>query len=398
MPGPYNTHIIVNVFRSIVQLVAQNPKLLNVPGVFRVSGAKEETQRLLDLLISEQFNVDTLSHYVMKKNEIDSEHLHNILGMIPAMFKDTRILDSEDKLLLTFSKKLKSLMDSQDGKNHVDAAQLFDDFICDLLLSKRVDHQRAGEILDHYCYLMHQVGRFQDINRMTYNNLAIIMAPRLTQDLALFPATDFFGLSGFISQLTPVLEHYITDEKWNYDFKERHADKLEHLAYTRHSILEQLEHMKEASKKAVTVPMKSLMLQAWMLKNQIDIIEKQQQDHSIKRKVRNELSKQLKQLKDELNVLNAKVSELSSQMSMVNQGHRKVQEEINLISLSENRVTSVKNHHGNKSSASNLAQFSIFEPDNNNIAAPTFLLPNPEDKHEIIDYDDLQTPSLDGPK
>lgn len=67
MPGPYNTHIIVNVFRSIVQLVAQNPKLLNVPGVFRVSGAKEETQRLLDLLISEQFNVDTLSHYVMKK-------------------------------------------------------------------------------------------------------------------------------------------------------------------------------------------------------------------------------------------------------------------------------------------------------------------------------------------
>lgn len=67
MPGPYNTHVIVNVLRSIVKLTAQNPELLNTPGVFRVAGAKEESQRLLDQLIREQFDVDILSHYVIKK-------------------------------------------------------------------------------------------------------------------------------------------------------------------------------------------------------------------------------------------------------------------------------------------------------------------------------------------
>ncbi|QMT60858.1 RhoGAP domain-containing protein [Legionella sp. PC997] len=397
MPGPYNTNVIVNVFRSIVQLVSQNPELLKISGAFRVAGSKEETEKLLDQLIHEQFDVDILSHYVMEKNKVHSEHLHNILGMIPTLFKNTQLLDSGDKLLGTFAKKLKSLLDLPDEKNLSAATQLFDDFIGDLLLSKRIDHQRAGEILDHYCYLMHQVGRFQDINRMTYANLAIIMAPRLTQDLDLFPATDFLGLSGFMSQLTPVLENYITDKKWDEEFKERHADKLEHLANTRHLIRDQLEHMKVASKKSVTIPMGSLMLQASMLKHQIEIIEQQKQDSSMKRKMKKELSKQQKQLKDELNALEPKIAELNSQISLVNLGHKKIQEEINLISLSEKGLTFAKNTSGTKFSSANLTQFSIFEGDNNKIAAPTFLFPNSE-KQEIVDNDTLQSTSLDGPK
>lgn len=164
-------------------------------------------------------------------------------------------------------------MKDQKEENFIKAAQLFDEFIRDLLLSKKIAHQRVGEILDHYCYLMHQAGMLQDANLMTYTNLAIIMAPRLTEVLGLFLETDFLGLSGFISQLTPVLENYITDEKWNCDFKERHTDKLEHLARTRHSIRDQLEHMKEASRDAVTVPMNSLMLQTAALNAQIEAIE-----------------------------------------------------------------------------------------------------------------------------
>lgn len=206
--------------------------------------------------------------------------------MIPAVFKGSPILDPADSELVIFSKKLKSLLKAQKEEDLIKAGELFDEFIRDLLRSKRIDHQRAGEILDHYCYLMHQAGTFQDTNLMTYNNLAIIMAPRLTEVLNLFLETDFLGLSGFISQLTPVLENYITDKKWNYNFKERHTDKLEHLASTRDSIREQLEHMKEASREAVTVPMKSLMLQTSTLKIQIEAIEKQLHDPSIKRKQR----------------------------------------------------------------------------------------------------------------
>ncbi len=389
MPDPYNTHIIVNVFRSIVQLISLHPELLNTPGVFRVAGAKEEIGRLLKQLISEQFNVNTLSHYVMEKNKVDSEHLHNILGMIPAVFKDSQILDSEDSLLVDFSKELKSVLNSQ-PKN---ATQLLDNFIRDLLLSKRIDHQRAGEILDHYCYLMHQAGIFQNTNRMTYRNLAIIMAPGLTQNLDLFPAIDFLGLSGFISQLTPVLENYITDKKWSDDFKERHVDKLKHLASTRHSIREQLEHMKEASRNVVVVPMKSLMLQAATLKAQIESIEKQQHDHSMKRKVKKELREHLKQLKEELHGLNLKISELIPQISMMNHGYQQIQEEIKIISLSEDGLRPGRKSR-NKFRGSNLTQFSIFESDID-AAIPEELKELAE--YEETDYDHHQSPDIVGP-
>ncbi|KTD40608.1 hypothetical protein [Legionella parisiensis] len=393
MPGPYNTHVIVNVFRSIVQLASQNPELLNTPGVFRVAGAKEESQRLLDQLILKQFDVDILSHYVYENNKVDGLNLHNILGMIPAVFKDSPILDSADSQLVIFSKKLKSLLKAQNEENLIKAAELFDEFIHNLLLSKRIDHQRAGEILDHYCYLMHQAGTFQDTNLMTYNNLAIIMAPRLTEVLDLFLETDFLGLSGFISQLTPVLENYITDEKWNYDFKERHTDKLKHLANTRHSICEQLEHMKEASREAVTVPMKSMMLQTSTLKIQIEAIEKKLQDHSIKRKAKKELSKQLKPLKEEMNELNLKISELIPKISIMNRGCQTIQEEINLISLSEEGVKTVRD----KSSGSNLTRFSIFEPGSSTHPS-AFLFPILEEgevvEDEETDYEEQHAGSL----
>ncbi|MCE0724390.1 MULTISPECIES: RhoGAP domain-containing protein [Legionella] len=390
MPGPYNTHVIVNVFRSIVQLVSQNPELLNTPGVFRVAGAKEETQRLLDQLIREQFDADILSSYVMEQNKVDSERFHNILGMIPAVFKDRQILDAADSQRVIFSKKLKSLLKDQKEEDLIKAAQLFDEFIRDLLLSKRVDHQRAGEILDHYCHLMHQAGTFQDTNLMTHNNLAIIMAPRLTEVLDLFPGTDFLGLSGFISQLTPVLENYIMDEKWNYDFKERHTDKLEHLASTRQSIREQLEHMKEAARDAVTVPMKSLIQQASTLKVRIDAVEKQLNDNSLKRKAKKESSKQLKQLKAEMNELDLRISELMPQISMMNRGCQKIQEEINHLSFAEDGISSAKVSRGEKSSDSNLARFSIFES-GGSMDASTFLFPiTKEDEiaeNEETDYE-----------
>lgn len=288
MAGPYNTHTIVNVFRSIVQLISQYQELLHTQGIFRIPGSKEEIERLLEQLIGDHFNVEVLSNYIMNENTVNNEHLHNVLGMISAMLKESQILASTDDLLVSFSKKLKSLLEShqeEDIKNTI-AAQLLDNFISDLLLSKRIDHQRAGEILYHYFHLMHQVGKYQEINFMTYNNLAIIIAPGLTNELSLYTGNNLLDLTSYVSQLTPVLENYIAETKWDCDFKKYHADKLDHLENTRYSLREQLEHMKEASRKSVTTPMKSYMLQASMIKAQIDAIKEVQQDHSLKKKAK----------------------------------------------------------------------------------------------------------------
>ncbi|KTC90494.1 GTPase [Fluoribacter dumoffii] len=379
MPGPYNTQIIVNVFRSIIQLVTQHPALLGTPGVFRVAGAKEETAKLIDQLISEQFSVKVLSDYVLKKDKVITDHLHDVLGMIPAIVKNRTLIDPRDNLLIDFSKNLNLLLNTQQTKDITkEAKQLFDNFIDKLLLSKRADHQRAGEILYHYCYLMHQAGLFQESNLMTPHNLAIIMAPRLTQDFGLFPSTDLLSLSGFLSELTSVLENYIIDEKWDQEFKERHADKLENLANTNHSIREQLEHMRSASKKMVSVSMKNLLDQSLNLKNKIDVIEKQQQDSSTKKKEKKELSKQLRRLKDERTELNLKISALTEKMPLMNRGYDEVQEEIDLISLSEEGEIQEKNNDDNKKDHhSSLVQYRFFET-NTSKSTPYSLDPAPK--------------------
>ncbi|KTD54685.1 RhoGAP domain protein (GTPase activator of small GTPases) [Legionella santicrucis] len=384
MAGPYSTHNIVNVFRSIVQLISQYPELLNTQGIFRIPGSKEEIDRLLEQLICDHFNVETLSHYIMNKNIVNNEHLNNVLGMISTVLKESQILASKDELLVSFSKKLKSLLDShqeEDLKNTI-AAQLFDNFINDLLMSKRIDHQRAGETLYHYFYLMHQVGKCQEINRMTYNNLAIIIAPSLTNELDLYTGNNLLDLTSYVSQFTPILENYIAEAKWDCDFKKYHADKLEHLENTRHSLREQLEHMKEASRKSVTTPMKSFMLQASMIKAQIDAIKEEQQDHSLKKKAKKELGKQLAPLKEEQSDLLSKISELAPQIKVMNRGQRQIQKEIDILTYSGNRVTPREN----PSNKSNLAQFSIFESSSSN--ASTVLSPIPEEKEELEDQEE----------
>lgn len=383
MAGPYNTHDIVNVFRSIVQLISQYPELLNTQGIFRVPGSKEEIEHVLDQLIDTHFNVETLSRYIMmNENIVNHERLNNVLGMIPTVLKEGQILASQDDLLASFSKKLKSLLDSHQEENNTIAAQLFDNFINDLLLSKRIDHQRAGEILYHYFHLMHQVGKYQEINRMTYNNLAIVLAPSLTNELSLYTGENLLDLSSYVSQLTPVLENYIADTKWDFDFKNSHADKLEHLENTRHSLREQLERMKEASRKSVTVPMKNFMLQASMVKAQIDAIKEEQHDHSLKKKEKRKLGKQLDPLIEEQSDLLSKISKLAPKIKAMNHGQRRIQKEIDMLTYSGGQVTLQENPSNN----SYLAQFSIFEPSSSN--ASTVLSPIPEENEEIEEQEE----------
>ncbi|HAT8808948.1 TPA: Dot/Icm T4SS effector MavB, partial [Legionella pneumophila] len=88
--------------------------------------------------------------------------------------------------------------------------------------------------------LMHTAGSFHETNRITWENLAIIFAPHFTDDLGLYPAEDLLGLTQFTNQLRPMLEYFIAHPNTGIPFKERYANKLEHLANTRYSVIEKL--------------------------------------------------------------------------------------------------------------------------------------------------------------
>ncbi|HAU0852503.1 Dot/Icm T4SS effector MavB [Legionella pneumophila serogroup 1] len=376
MPPAYSTHVIVNVFRCVAQLVSQNPELLNWPGVFRLAGSREESEKLLEQVINDNFSVGSLACYILEDGQINNLLLNNVLGMLPLVLKESVLLKAEDPLLKLFMTELKNLLGSE--KNNVEntdpIVQLLSKFIDSLLLSKILDHQRVGEILYHYCYLMHTAGVFHETNLMTWENLAIIMAPHFTNEFGLYSAEDLLGLIQFTNQLKPILECFIAHPDSGIPFKERHADKLEHLVNTRHTIIEKLTHMGSESRRIVVAPMKSLMMQASMLRAQIDAVETQLKDSSFKKKDKKELNRQLEKLTEELEKLNIEISESTSKIKKMNHGHAKLKEEIRAISRSEDAVsTHATQQSGASSSSSNSVriQLGIF---GNNSSSSAYLI------------------------
>lgn len=226
---------------------------------------------------------------------------------------------------------------------------------------------------------MHTAGVFHETNLMTWENLAIIMAPHFTNEFGLYPAEDLLGLIQFTNQLKPILECFIAHPDSGIPFKERHADKLEHLVNTRHTIVEKLTHMGSESRRIVVAPMKSLMLQASMLRAQIDAVETQLKDSFLKKKDKKELNRQLEKLTEELEKLNIEISELTSKIKKMNHGHAKLKEEIRVISRSEDAVsTHATQQSGVSSSSSNSVriQLGIF---GNNSSSSAYLIEEQEE-------------------
>ncbi|HBC0466878.1 TPA: hypothetical protein I8Y90_000906 [Legionella pneumophila] len=397
MPAPYSTHVIVNVFRCVAQLVSQNPDLLNRPGVFRLAGSREETEKLLEQIIDENFSVENLADYIVEDGQINNLHLNNVLGMLPLVLKESVLLKNGDPLLSHFITELKNLLNSdrRDIENTGVIVQLLDNFIDSLLLSKILDHQRVGEILYHYCYLMHTAGSFHETNLMTWENLAIIMAPHFTNEFGLCPAEDLLGLIQFTNQLKPILECFIAHTDIGIPFKERHADKLEHLANTRHTIIEKLTHMGSESRRIVVAPMKSLMLQASMLRAQIDAVKTQLKDSSLKKKNKKELNRQLEGLTEELEKLNIEISELTSKIKKMNHGHAKIKEEIRVISRSEDAVSTHATQQSDASSSSSSSvrvQLGIF---GSNSSSSAYLIAEQEEGEAAEnDYSSIDSAKL----
>lgn len=366
----YSTHDIVNVFRCIARLIQDMPELLDNVGVFRLAGSKSSSQKLLKQLIHGQFDWTLLKTYVFEQDKIDSAHLNDILSMCNNVLTDTVLLSSTDSMLAPFAKSLHTLLNSDASINDINSAAvtLIDDFINALLLSNSVEYQRIGEILYHYCYLMHTAARYAETNKMSANNLAIILAPHFTTELELFTSDDLLSLVHFsMEKLTPILELYISDEKTSSHFTVRHADKLEHLRETRLKIIDKLNEMKAASRKCTVDPMRALMIHSKNLTNQISQLELNLHTESLKKDEKKQLKRQIKTLHSELHELDLELITLKTQIEEMNIAHAALLDTSQKLSLSTGRFSSVSSSSSQEakssSSSSNVTdvlQFGIF--------------------------------------
>ncbi|KTD50765.1 RhoGAP domain-containing protein [Legionella quateirensis] len=320
----YSTHEIVNVFRSVSLLIQHHPELLDNKGIFRITGSKPATEELLKQLIDQDFDWNILEQYVFVSQEMNSDNVHNTIGMFNCVLKDSLLLDATDDLLTGFTKKLQKLLTAGDltSESVLEAVYLLDEFINNLLLSKSLEHQRTGEILYHYCYLMHRASSFEETNMMSARNLAIILAPHLTSELELVATDDLLVLTEFtMGKLVPILESYINSQLTECSFSVRHADKINHLIATRHFIMNKLIEMKLANKKQTIDPMVELMVQAKEMQNQQEqlkiTIHDEPHDHDEKKN----LKKQLKKLQKDIEELNQEIIVLRDQIEEMNDAH-----------------------------------------------------------------------------
>ena len=320
----YSTHEIVNVFRCVSLLIQHHPELLDIKGIFRITGSKPDTEELLKQLIDQNFDWNLLEQYVFVNHQINSDNVHNTIGMFNCVLKDSLLLNTTDDLLADFTKKLQQVLSAENlnSDSLSDSIYLLDEFINKLLLSKSLEHQRIGEMLYHYCYLMHRASSFEETNKMSARNLAIILAPHLTSELELVATDNLLILTEFtMGKLVPILESYINSELTDSPFSVRHADKIEHLIETRHFIMHKLIEMKVANKKQTVDPMVELMVQVKAMQNQEEQlkikIHEEQHNHDEKK----DSKKQLKQLKKDIEELNQEIIALRDQIEEMNDAH-----------------------------------------------------------------------------
>lgn len=369
----FSTHDIVNVFRSISKLIQNHPEILDNQGVFRLSGSKTSTDQLLNKLIEQKFDWKLLKNYVIDKNKINSDHLHTILGLCNSVLKDCVLLNSSDKRLSGFAKKLNTLLNSDApvSKKIQESAQLLDAFINKLLLSDSIEHQRAGEILYHYCYFMHTAAAYAISNKMSSGNLAIILAPHFTSELELFTSNDLLALTQFtMEKLTPVLEFYISSNMTSTHFSVRHADKIEHLLETRRKIISKLDDMKAENKRQTVDHMRELMIQTRGLEDQIAQLKIKINDKTLKKDEKKQFKKQLKIFKTDLEELNLEIIIVKDQIEEMIDAHASLLDLSSKLSLSVSNLSNLASipegayleqaEPSTNSNTTGLVQFGLF--------------------------------------
>lgn len=320
----YTPHEIVNTFRCVSMLIQQSPELLDHKGVFRIAGSRPAAEDVLKNLINSNFNWHILRHYVYSDEQINHYQVHNVLSSLNLVLKDAILLLSSDDVLRPLKTGLNSMLHTEDLSldEITTGASLLDNFISSLLLSKSLEYQRIGEILYHYCYLMHIAALYEESNLMTARNLAIILAPHFTTELELFITDDLMKLTEFtMGKLVPILEFYLSSSLTTHHFSIRHADKLSHLIETRHVIMNRLMDLKMASKKQTVEPLRELIVQVTHMEQQKNQLTTKIHDEPHCRSERKALQEQLYQLQATIDELNQELILLRDQLEAMNQAH-----------------------------------------------------------------------------
>ncbi|MCS5707804.1 hypothetical protein CC99x_002685 [Candidatus Berkiella cookevillensis] len=171
-PHDLSNNEILHMVRDIIGQIENNEELLNIRGILRVAGSHDAAQTILE---------------TGKVPPITSENIHTIVDVLKRSLSlmTTRIPSIDTTGLATLQAIAANVSDQETSK--IALANAFQDFVDNLARSNDIDKESLGEILHNYMHLGKVISQYEATNKMTTNNCAIVIGPRMNEVLNLVP-------------------------------------------------------------------------------------------------------------------------------------------------------------------------------------------------------------------
>lgn len=195
------------VFRCIRQLLLNQPELFTKEGLFRLSGDHEKAKGMVN-------------HILDPMALIKAPPLMNELSVYEAISALKMILDDKQSSILDQNNKhLVKLKESLENDNLSQCVQALNQFIHQLSTSSNKDEHFAGEVLYTFVQLAKETLRHQKMNRMTAENLGIVLGPNFEKLINHDPAKMLL----LTNKLNVICRIMLESDTYTIDFEKKYT-------------------------------------------------------------------------------------------------------------------------------------------------------------------------------
>ncbi len=214
------------VFREIKNALLSKPLLFTREGVFRISGSQAQARELVEGILSGT-KVKTPSDRNLEKFP-----LHDYISALKLVLDECTLLNPE-------SLSIEMLKDSIEKYDPAQAAYELSLYIDQLAKSTDENEHAAGEVFYSYLQLTKQAVIFQEKNKMSAQNLGIVLGPNFEKMMNSDPKRTL----SLILKLNTVCELMLKNDAFTNDFEKMYATSI---ITAREKQLQKLESEKES--------------------------------------------------------------------------------------------------------------------------------------------------------
>ncbi|MBS0286662.1 MAG: hypothetical protein JSR17_05160 [Proteobacteria bacterium] len=231
----YTPFQVAKVFSVIREYLLTNPLVFAKEGVFRVPGTDANSQKIVADILSKDKKVE----FPSTKNP-DNIKVHDYLSALKLVLNGSKLLDPNELNV----EMLKAAM--EESKDPSMAAHELDEYIHNLIISSDIREQAAGEVFYTYFQLAKVALACQDKNRMTAENLGMVIGPNFEKMIS--QDKDPLSVFKLIQKLNAICTLMLQGGTYEADFEKKYYPSMISMRLKQKAICEQEKSEIEAVK------------------------------------------------------------------------------------------------------------------------------------------------------